>query len=171
MSARSADVTTRKPALSSASLTLLRSDAHTSGAPEHRNKTAALSEIVGAGCDSRAAAAGAAPGATVPGAGEAVVRDAVTAAAVPALTAAGPAVGGDGFALTASFVAAATAAGSLPERAAGFGGGGSAAGFAADATGAGFAAGGSGCCVAIAGTVFGGSVGVAAAVVDPVCGV
>src|SRR5262245_47052572 len=110
MSARSGEVTTRKPALSSASLTLLRSDAHTSGAPEHRNSTAALSEIVGAGggggagCGSRAAARGAAPGAAGPGAGAPAVRDAVTAAAVPAFTAAGCGAGG---AAPASFAGAA----------------------------------------------------------------
>ena len=157
--------------MSSASLTLLRSDAHTSGAPEHRNKTAALSEIVGAGggggagCDSRVAVAGAAT--DVPGAGAAFVREAVTAAAVPAFTAAGTTGVGEGFAVTASFVAAAMAAGSLAERAAGFGAGGVAVAAGANAVGAGLAAGGSACCVAIAGTVFGASVGVAAAVVDP----
>src|SRR5206468_9191551 len=61
MSARSTDVTVLKPAFSSASFTLLRSDEHTSGAPEQRKSTAAFSGIVDAGAaagcavDSRAA--------------------------------------------------------------------------------------------------------------------
>src|SRR5262245_12271927 len=160
MSARSGDVTTRKPALSSASFTLLRSDAHTSGAPEQRNTTAALSEIVGAGggagCVSRGAAA--ARGAGEP-AGALVERDATaTAADGVAFTAAGCAAGDEGFAVTGSFVATAVA-GSLAGRAAGSAAGGG-AGFAAgdETAAAGLAAGGSACCVAIAGTVFGGSV-------------
>src|SRR2546427_10403514 len=74
MSARSADTTERNPAVSSASATVLRSDAHTSGAPAQRKATAAFSGIVaagacagGGGADPRAGAA-APPGAfTEPG--------------------------------------------------------------------------------------------------------
>src|SRR6476620_1648203 len=98
MSARSGDVTTRNPALSSASLTLLRSDAQTSGAPEQRNSTAAFSGIVGldaaGGCGAGRGAT--APRALVARAGEdpPPLRAADSACIVAPFTAAAAAVGG-----------------------------------------------------------------------------
>src|SRR5262249_18426955 len=99
MSARSGDVTTRKPALSSRWFPLVRSDGPTSGAPERRTPAGGWPGTAGAaggaGCFSRGAAA--ARGAGEPG-GALVERDApATAADGVAFTAAGCAAGDEGF--------------------------------------------------------------------------
>src|SRR5712692_840583 len=109
MSARSTDVTVRKPALSSASFTVLRSDAHTSGAPEQRNSTAAFSGIIGvgaaAGCAAGSRAAGdpaGAPAGAAAGDDAVAVRVAFAAADVAPFTAAEGALDGGIFDASAS---------------------------------------------------------------------
>src|SRR5262249_46140723 len=122
------DVTTRKPALSRASLTAARSDAHTSGAPPQLNTTAAFSGIPGApiGCAAGPASRGGTcvaarggacvaercggPFCDVAGA-DAAVRVAFVAPGAAALVAGATSAGGAFLTACGSLVAAAVAAG------------------------------------------------------------